>query len=342
MPTAKKLKSGSWRVQAFSHFEYKNGKKVPKYRSFTAPTKAAAEMAAAKFANDKKRFKVADLTVGEAVDEYIKKKEPVLSPATIKGYYVTARNLGEIARVKIATLSSDDLQKWVNSLTMSLSPKSVRNRYALVSAALSGYSERRYHVTMPARPPLIYDVPTDEQVKLLIREAEGDLKLAILLSAVGTLRRGEACALKYKDVYRDQSAVFVHADRVSNNDNLWVYKDIPKTASSVRMVPLPPEVMALIPEGDPEDFVISLAPDTITKKFVKLRKRFGLSCRFHDLRHYAVSILHAIGVPDQYLMERGGWRTPNTLRNVYRNTLSDRSKEYADKANGYFSDNILV
>ena len=227
MPTAKKLKSGSWRVQAFSHFEYKGDKKVPKYRSFTAPTKAAAEMAAAKFANDKKRFKVADLTVGEAVTEYIKKKEPVLSPATIKGYYVTLRNLGEISKVKISVLSSDDLQRWVNSLTTSLSPKSIRNRYALIMAAVSGYSERHYHTTMPARPPLVYDVPTDDQVKLLIREAEGDLKLAILLSAVGTLRRGEACALKYKDVYRDQSAVFVHADLILNNNKDWTYKDIP-------------------------------------------------------------------------------------------------------------------
>jgi integrase len=341
MPTAKKLKSGSWRVQAFSHFEYKGDKKVPKYRSFTAPTKAAAEMAAAKFANDKKRFKVADLTVGEAVMEYIKKKEPVLSPATIKGYYVTLRNLGEISKVKISALSSDDLQKWVNSLTTSLSPKSIRNRYALIMAVVSGYSERHYHATMPARPPLVYDVPTDDQVKLLIREAEGDLKLAILLSAVGTLRRGEACALKYKDVYRDQSAVFVHADLILNNNKEWIYKDIPKTASSVRMVPLPAEIMALIPEGDPEAFIISCSPDAITKRFFRLRRRFGLSCRFHDLRHYAVSILHAIGLPDQYLMERGGWRTPNTLRNVYRNTLSDRSKEYADKANGYFSNNLL-
>jgi hypothetical protein len=40
-------------------------------------------------------------------------------------------------------------------------------------------------------------------------------------------------------------------------------------------------------------------------------------------------------------MQRGGWSTDGTLKAVYRNTLSDKEKQFTDKANSYFSQNIL-
>ncbi|MBP3296406.1 MAG: tyrosine-type recombinase/integrase, partial [Lachnospiraceae bacterium] len=76
--------------------------------------------------------------------------------------------------------------------------------------------------------------------------------------------------------------------------------------------------------------------------FCRLRNRLGMECRFHDLRHYAASILHAIGVPDQYIMERGGWSTDGTLKAIYRNTLSDKSRQFSAKANDYFDNNLLA
>jgi hypothetical protein len=82
MATAKKLPSGSWRVQVYSHKD--NGKKV--YESFTAPTKAEAEMKAAKYAMQKKLRARYDLTVKDALEGYINAKEGVLSPGTIRGY----------------------------------------------------------------------------------------------------------------------------------------------------------------------------------------------------------------------------------------------------------------
>ena len=59
--------------------------------------------------------------------------------------------------------------------------------------------------------------------------------------------------------------------------------------------------------------------------------------RLHDLRHYSASILHAIGIPDQYIMSRGGWKTDNVMKRVYRDTLSDVDLEMQLKAVDYFS-----
>ena len=324
----------------FSHYEIVNGQKKMVLKSFTAATKAEAEMKASQFSMDKKRFKSCDFTVGEAVDRYIESKEAVLSPSTIRGYLAARKRLGELEVLRVDILSSDDLQRWVSSLSAKLSPKSVKNTYALVSSALGVYTDKSFKVTLPARQPLQYNVPTDDQVQSLIDNARDDIKLAIVLAAVGTLRRGEICGLKQKDVLRAQNAVYIHTDMVYTKDCEWVHKEIPKTSESVRVVTLPIWVIDMIPEGDPEDYLISATPAAVSDYFRRLTDRLGLKCRFHDLRHYAASILHAIGVPDQYIMERGGWSTDGTLKAVYRNTLTDKSKEYSDRANDYFTEKL--
>ena len=52
--------------------------------------------------------------------------------------------------------------------------------------------------------------------------------------------------------------------------------------------------------------------------------------RFHALRHYCASQLHALGMPDAYIMERGGWESDGVLKGIYRHTLSD----YAERVIG--------
>ena len=59
--------------------------------------------------------------------------------------------------------------------------------------------------------------------------------------------------------------------------------------------------------------------------------------RFHDLRHYQASILHALGVPDAYIMQRGGWKTDSTLKRVYRHAMRDKQSEFDQIATDYFS-----
>ena len=79
---------------------------------------------------------------------------------------------------------------------------------------------------------------------------------------------------------------------------------------------------------------------TLTRQFVTLRKRLGLSCRFHDLRHYYASFQHAIGVPDQYIMQSGGWQSDAILKSVYRNTLGDMKRKNDELINSFLNTHI--
>ena len=81
MATAKKLPSGNWRVQVFSHTD---GTGKRRYESFTAPTKREAELMAEEFGAKKDRRAKHNLRVGEVIDGYITAKTAVLSPSTIR------------------------------------------------------------------------------------------------------------------------------------------------------------------------------------------------------------------------------------------------------------------
>lgn len=51
----------------------------------------------------------------------------------------------------------------------------------------------------------------------------------------------------------------------------------------------------------------------------------------------SATIQHAIGIPDAYIMQRGGWGNDAVLKNVYRHVMEEKEKEMNKKANDYFS-----
>lgn len=338
MAHLRKLPSGKWNAMVYSHTE-PNGKK--KYVSFTASTKNEANRLAAEFmANKEKEEQPQDITIGQLLERYLKSKSNILSPSTYREYERGMKNYESLSKIKLGSLTNSDLQNFINDLSKDKSPKTVENIYGYLRSALKQYSDRNFRVTLPSRKAIERHTPTDQQVKTLIEKANPTLKIAVLLGSQG-LRRSEVCGLKYGDILRDFNAVYVHAGVVLDNQKNWVYKPYPKNASSTRRVIMPKEIIEQLGEGDDDEFIIKVHPSTITTDFINLRNKIGFQCRFHDLRHYMASILHALGVPDAYIMERGGWSSDRILKDVYRNSLSDKMNSFTELANKYFTDNIL-
>lgn len=181
---------------------------------------------------------------------------------------------------------------------------------------------------------------TAERLKQLMElsRPNKELHLAIILSAFGSLRRSEICGLSYEDIYRDFNAVYVHSAVVKDRDNNWIHKKYTKNKQSTRQVIYSKEVIDLIGQGTGRIF--TRTPDYFTSSFCNLRDRLGLKCRFHDLRHYTISTMHAIGIPDQYIQQRSGHKTDKTMKEVYRNPLKSQSNVFVAKINNYFSENF--
>ena len=334
MATARKTPSGNWRCLVYDYTD-ENGKR--KYRSFTGPTKRAAELAAAKYANSEKSVRQ-DLTVAQAIDRYIKAKEKVLSVSTIKGYKQMQKSYYDsIAGIQIYKVTTELLQRFVGVLSDKVSAKSVANIYGLLSSALTMFRpDAVFRVSLPKKVKKKKPAPSNDQVQELFKEADGDLKISIALAAFGSLRRGEIGALKYGDI--TGTIISVHADMVQDSDYVFHYKEIPKTSDSVRLVSVPQEVIDLIGSGEPGDFILKCNPNGITHRFIYLRDKLGIDIRFHDLRHYYASIGAVIGVPDIYLSDFGGWgRNSSVMKQVYQNVIEAEKDRYQSLMTDYFS-----
>lgn len=315
---AKKLRSGSWNVLVFSHME---GNKR-KYASFTAPTKDEALLMAAEFKAGKKRSVRHDLKVSEAVSGYIAAKEGVLSPATVRGYKRLVNYYEDIGRKRVRALTNEDMQIFVSDLSKRVAPKSVRNIYGFLVSCVRFYAPgTAFSVTLPPMVEYRPTSPEDDDIKKLCDAATGQLHTCILLGIRG-MRRGEICALKYEDI--ENGVAHIHADMVKSASGEWIYKEIPKTSGSDRFVRVPDL-------GEGEGFIVKWTPDTVTKRFIELRKSVGVNIRFHDLRHFFAST-GALIMPDIYLADMGGWSrkmSSSVMKSVYQNNMESMSEYYS-------------
>lgn len=338
MATAKKLPSGSWRCQVYDYTD-ENGKRH--YKSFTSTDQSAkgkreAERMAADYAAEKELRSHCTLTFGEAFDNYVKDRASILAVSTIREYKRTKRaDLSKFDKIKIENITPELIQEFINSKAREKSPKTVKNIHGIISAVLKVYRpEMALNTTLPQKIPPTFYIPTDEDIRTLLEHIEDDdMMIAVLLAAFGPLRRSEICGLED----RDFNGNIAHIQRavVLDENKQWVDKTT-KSVAGNRYVPFPDFVMDKISGRNGR--IIHLKPNQISDRFIDLVARSGLPhFRFHDLRHYCASIQHALGIPDAYIMQRGGWGSDTVLKQIYRHALSDKSEEMNNITNDHFS-----
>lgn len=326
MAKAKKLPSGSWRARVF---DGRNADGKPIYKSFTAPTKKEAEFLSAEYAAKKKAApRSDDRTLADAYARYIEIKRNTLSPTTVLEYERAARrDFAELMPLKLSRITQERVQSAVNVMSADHSPKSVRNAHGLLSAVLRMFApEITLNTRLPQSKRADIYVPTEQEVENLIRAIRGtELEKAVLLAAFGSLRRSECCALMPDDIIG--TVVHVRRAMVWTDAKMWHFKQ-PKSKAGYREITMPSFVLERLKPRAGESRIVALVPTSVTNFFNAALKKAGLPhFRFHDLRHYQASILHAMGVPDKYIMERGGWKTDSTLKNIYQHTMSDKRRE---------------
>lgn len=349
MPTAKKLPSGSWRCQVYSHTEetiQPDGtiKKKRIYKSFTCDIegpkgKRKCEKEAADWAADKERrvLSYESMTFAQALDGYIAAKSNILSPTTYREYKSKRKIAFDcILNVKIGDMDSVKVQSWINEYSKYHAPKSVRNAYGLLTAAISFYNPYfKVKVQLPMRQKPDLYTPSDSDIKKLLESIKGtELEAAVYLGAFCAMRLGEVCALESTDI--KGNSITINKSLALCEDGTYKIKT-PKTTSSYRTVQAPDFVIERL--SGIEGRIVNSKPYNVTKALKRALKHCGMQpFRFHDLRHYSASILHAIGIPDQYIMLYGGWKTDYVMKTVYRNAIDEETHKMNDAIAGHFTE----
>lgn len=317
-----------------------NGKRHQ--RSITAPTKKEAErLASLQKASTSKH----DITFGEAIHRYIESKSNVLSPSTLTGYTgIEKHHLGRLKAVRLSRITNELLQAQINEISVNFSPKTTKNVRALFSATLKMFlPDFTPIMKVPAAIKREGTIPTDEELNRLISTATGrPEELPIKLAAFGSLRRGEISALFPDCIHETYISIKrAYAQDPSNN---WILNEHPKTTAGYRDIPLPADIMEQLhelvreyPQEGNKYGVLNLNPNQINTHFNTSRKRAGLSIRFHDLRHYFASSLHARGVPDKTIAKIGGWDDVATLHNIYQHSTKKAEDTAVQIMNAFYN-----
>lgn len=323
IPAAKKLPSGSWRVQISIDGER---------HSIVAKTKKEAEKEAAALKAGMKIVKktASVMTVDSAVRTYIENKSGVLSPSTIAGYGRIRKNLMEIiAHENAYTIDQVKIQRWVNSLVKAgKTPKTVANAHGLLSAVLSGIRpELILRTTLPPKEKHEIQIPSESEMTKIFVACRGTrYEIPIVLAAWLGLRASEIRGLQWDDI--DGDVLHIRRAIVEGDDGPAVKGT--KTYSGKRNIHLPPYLCQLLSCDEPESqYIVTLSGHAIYNGFERVCQKAGVPhYRFHDLRHFNASIMLAEGVPDKYGMKRMGHATNNMLKTTYQHTIKEKEQEF--------------
>lgn len=336
MAKAKKLPSGNWRVNLYVG-KTKDGKR--QYKSFTADTKKEAEFMAAQYNQNHIDVNRSELPLRDAVERYIKSKENVLSPSTVRGYYVVLNNyLPELMAVKIRDITVEKIQqefnkfaKEPNKFAKEHSPKTCQNAYGLIAAVLKIHRPDimlNIKIQLPQKNKREIYVPDAAEVQKIYSLTVGTpVEIPFLLATQCGLRASEISGLDVSNVYPDH----IKIDHALVNGINGPVPKYPKTYSSNRSVPISEELYQVLISHAVDNHICPLNANDISSRWGKFRKKHDINvhCNFHALRHYFASQCLLMGMPQKYTAELMGHSSTYMIERVYQHTFPSAMAEYA-------------
>jgi len=268
-------------------------------------------------------------TFEHAADTYIKSKENVLSPATIRGYRSLIKNMDDsFKKLRLDRITNQVLQTYINNFSADHSPKSVRNLNGFIIAVLKYNGSDIQSPRLPQKEKSQVYIPSEDDVKKILQEFKGHKYEAFIILATMGLRRSEICALTPADL--KGNVLTINKALVQDDKKQWVIKTT-KTTESTRTIVIPDAVVELLNtngfyKDNPENLYFALS---------RAQKRLGIPhFPLHKLRHFFASYMHDLGYSDKQIQEFGGWKTDEVMKTVYQHAME------MDKVKSNIANNI--
>lgn len=332
LPKIEQLPSGAWHTRVLL-----DDRRI----SITRETydECAAEYLAIKngvmAANEKKSGK--NVTLEEAVKDYIASKDGFLSPSTIEGYEKFRRNmLLSMMKRNIFTVTNDQWQAAIRQEhKMGRSPKYIKNGWMFFAACIVAAGADRPEVMLyPAEHNERAYLTPDEIDKFVAAIKGKPVEIPALL-CLSSLRRSEMLALTWDNVDLKNKAIYIRGATVRGTSGL-VDKKQNKSRKSRRPVPIiPPLLDALNAQPNKTGKVVRMGGDTILDHVHSVCAQAGItSVDLHGLRHSFASLAYHLGIPEMVAAEIGGWNDLSTMHNIYthlaQKDIAKRSQDFCD------------
>jgi integrase len=352
LPKIKQLPSGAYHCKV-STGKDENGKTV--YLSITDHDYNTVVLRAAEAKADRKQWKIdkaagrANMSLYEAIGEYIEIAAPLSSPATIRSYRSIHRNcLQLIMDANIDQITQDLIIRAINQDKKRLSIKTVKNVNSLLCLTLQHFRpDFTYKInlnkTEAKKQKKEIKVPSEEEVRMLMEYTKGTkMEIPIILASCLGMRPSEISALRWDDFDFDAGVLTISRAVVRDSNNKYVEKGT-KTEAGTRTVRLFPLVLDAMQtaynEIDDKSGYICISPSKITDGFAKLRRDVGIrkDMRFYDLRHYVVSVMLSLNIPKKYIADYVGHENEKMIDEVYGHIMARKKTSVEDVMYNYFS-----
>lgn len=213
-------------------------------------------------------------------------------------------------------------------------------------------------VSPPKVDPDEVEIVSEVEVRAVLDSQRGRPLHTIAVLALGSgMRRGELCALRWKDIDLDAGSVRVERSLEQTKGQLRF--KAPKTRYSRRSIAIPPAVVSELRaywsaqqeqrlalgrgRGSPEDLVFAdwdgspRKPGWLTNEWLRASSAVGRRINLHALRHTHVSNLIAAGIDILTIARRLGHSNPAVTLSVYGHLYGNTDEKAADAVEAMFA-----
>lgn len=202
-----------------------------------------------------------------------------------------------------------------------------------------------------------------KEMRVLSRSEQGKLcqylfsdldscNMGILLCLFTGLRIGEICALRWEDISFSEKTIHVHQtlqriqDRTGGSTKTRVVITTPKSACSIRTIPIPDDLIRLFMsyKSSPSGYFLTnseqkhLEPRTMQNHFKKaLQKSEVDPANYHSLRHTFATRCIELGFDVKSLSEILGHASVNITMNRYVHPSMELKKENMQRLSSLFA-----
>lgn len=386
----RQAKSGTWRGVLKYRDSQGNWKQLSKTLEATGKRAALKELQA--WRNEMEELhealaieresdvaKKTEETIEEYVSRYIRGKINSVERSTLSGYQVLLRRqiapfLGSLS---IDDVTPDMVQEWLNELSNSYNPITVKKAFILFKSAMTQAVERDILSKNPTRtvnpPKLPSSKPnalTEQEratvIGLLSTPNLSAEMLGVKIALYTGLREGEICGLKWKNVNLEACTIYVE-ETIGRDNNGYYVKD-PKTGGSKRTVYFPKDLCNNLRSRHVDAKRDSLIKDTpftndcyvlcnVGESFMR-PKRLWRKWRsiaealelmgtqnkrptFHDLRHSYATTAIASGIDIKTVSSSMGHANAAMTLNIYASVDPEAQRRAAKKLGEVYAQEAL-
>lgn len=313
-----------------------NGKR----KVFSAKTKKDLILKIATFKNEAKYHTPRFKDVADEWEEYIQDK---ISHGSWRSYKAPLHELVSVfGDRELGDITPNEVQHYLNSLDLSF--KSITTRKSVMGMV---YDYARINADLDVKNPC-ENIKVDsrkrrshrnaltlEEIEKVKSTTKDSFILAPLILFTG-MRCGEALALTYDciDWKKKQIRINKSIDHYGNRPVI----SSTKTEAGNRIVPLLPQLEALLDKkAPPSDYVVSgsepLTKSALRCRWNKWKKEYDIDVDRHQIRHSYASILYSAGIDPKSAQKLLGHANFATTMDIYTHLSEEHVTEAYNKLN---------